>query len=162
MYLPKHFAEDRIEVLHEAIRQIELATLVTLGSGGLVATHLPVILDPSAGQFGTLYCHVARANPQWRDHATDTQALAIMLGPHTYISPRWYETKRETGRVVPTWNYLAVHVYGTLRTFDEPDRLRQHVEQLTDHHEANHPYPWQVSDAPTDFVEGLLKGIVGL
>lgn len=161
VYLPKHFAEDRIEVLHEAIRRTELATLVTFGAGGLFATHLPVVLDHSAGPFGTLYCHVARANPQWRDYAADTQVLAMFLGPHTYISPRWYETKRETGRVVPTWNYLAVHAYGTLRTFDEPDRLRQHVEQLTSQHEGKRPDPWRVADAPPNFVDGLLKGIVG-
>jgi transcriptional regulator len=162
VYLPKHFAEERIEVLHEAIRRTELATLVTMGANGLFATHLPVLLDPSAGPFGTLYGHIARANPQWRDLASDTQALAIFLGPHTYISPRWYATKRETGRVVPTWNYLAVHAYGTVRTFDDPDQLRRHVEQLTDHHEGKRPDPWRVSDAPPDYVDGLLKGIVGL
>ncbi len=124
MYIPPHFSEQRTEVLHDAIARMGLATLVTLGSAGLQATHLPLLLDPSAGPLGTLYGHVARANPQWRDHTTDVEALAIFLGPDAYVSPSWYATKRQTGRVVPTWNYLTVHVYGSLQTFDDPVRLR--------------------------------------
>src|SRR6266849_692463 len=124
MYLPKHFAEARVEVLHETIATSRLATLVTLGSGGLMATHLPLLLGPADGELGTLYGHVARGNPQWRDYDSNVEALAIFLGPEAYVSPSWYATKAETGRVVPTWNYLTVHVYGRLQTYDDPARLR--------------------------------------
>lgn len=158
MYVPRHFAEERLEVLHAAIERIALATLVSLGEEGLLATHLPMVLDPTVGEYGTLYGHVARGNPHWRHDTTQVQALAIFLGPVAYISPAWYATKRETGRVVPTWNYLTVHAYGTVHTFEEPHRLRAHVERLTALHDAE----WRVSDAPEDFIAGMLKGIVGL
>ena len=162
MYVPKHFAEERTEVLHAAIARTGLATLVTLAPDGLVATHLPLVLDGTAGPLGTLYGHVARGNPQWRDFDPNVDALAIFLGPEAYISPSWYATRRETGRVVPTWNYLTVHAYGSLRTFDDPDGLRAHVTRLTDRQEAERDDRWRVSDAPDDFVDGMLKGIVGL
>lgn len=162
MYVPRHFAEERIDVLHAAIARTGLATLVTLGDRGLLATHLPLVLDSDAGPFGTLYGHVARGNSQWRDHVASVDALAIFLGPDAYISPNWYATKRENGRVVPTWNYLAVHAYGPLQTYDDPHRLRAHVERLTKLHESGRADPWHVSDAPAEYVDGLLKGIVGL
>lgn len=162
MYVPRHFAEERIEVLHAVIERVGLATLVSLGSTGLQATHLPMVLDREMGQFGTLFGHVSRANPQWRDRVETTESLAIFLGPEAYVSPSWYGTKRETGRVVPTWNYLTVHVYGHLRTFEEPSRLRQHVERLTERQEAGRQDRWSVSDAPEEYIESMLKGIVGL
>ncbi len=162
MYLPRHFAEDRVEVLHQAMQQAGLATLVTLGADGLTATHLPLLLDPSAGPYGTLRGHVARANGQWRDASPDVQALVIFMGPQAYVSPAWYASKRENGRVVPTWNYLAVHAYGPLRSFDDPVRLREHVTRLTTRQEAARPDPWQVTDAPQDYVEGLIRAIVGV
>jgi transcriptional regulator len=162
VYLPRHFAEERAEVLHAAIQRAEFGTLVTLGSEGLIATHLPLLLEPAEGELGTLYAHVARGNPQWRDHVPGVQALAIFLGPHAYVSPAWYPTTRETGKTVPTWNYLAVHAYGPLRTFDDPGRLRPHVERLTRRQESARPEPWDVSDAPDDFLDGMLKGIVGI
>ena len=162
MYVPKHFAEERTEVLHAAIERTGLATLVTLGANGLQASHLPLILDRNAGPLGTLYGHVARGNPQWQDCVPTVEALAIFLGPDAYISPSWYATKRETGRVVPTWNYLTVHVYGPLQTFDDPARLREQVERLTERQEAGRDDRWRVSDAPAAFVETMLKGIVGL
>jgi len=162
MYVPKHFAEERSEVLHAAIARTGLATLVTLGPDGLIATHLPLLLDVTAGPLGTLYGHVARGNPQWRDFNPTVDALAIFLGPEAYVSPSWYATKRENARVVPTWNYLTVHAYGSLRTFDDADRLRAHVTRLTDRQEAPRDDRWRVSDAPGDFVDGMLKGIVGL
>lgn len=161
MYLPEPFAEERLDVLHGAVEQAGLATLVTVGSAGLVATHLPLLLDRRAGAYGTLYGHLARANPQWRD-AEGTQALVIFLGPEAYVSPSWYATKQESGRVVPTWNYLAVHGYGPLHTYADPQRLRAHVERLTARHESRQPAPWQVSDAPEDFLAGMLRGIVGI
>jgi transcriptional regulator len=163
MYVPRHFAEDRLEVLHATIAQTGLATLVTLGADGLTATHLPLVLDPAAGELGTLYGHVALGNPQWREFDPTVQALAMFLGPEAYVSPSWYATKQETGKVVPTWNYLTVHAYGTLRTFDDPERLRAHVERLTLRQEGpKGDAAWHVSDAPADFVDGMLKGIVGL
>jgi transcriptional regulator len=158
MYVPRHFAEERLEVLHSAIEGIGLATLVSLGADGLIATHLPMLLDGRAGQFGTLYGHVARGNAQWREHDSRVEALAIFLGPEAYVSPSWYATKRETGKVVPTWNYLTVHAYGTLSTFEEPERLRRHVEGLT----LTHDSEWRLSDAPPEYIDGMLKGIVGL
>jgi len=161
MYVPKQFAEDRLEVLHATIARTGLATLVTLGADGLIATHLPLVLDPQAGPFGTLFGHVARGNPQWRDHMASVEALAIFLGPEAYVSPSWYATKRETGKVVPTWNYLTVHAYGSLMIYEDPRRLREHVERLTERQEAHRQDRWRLSDAPEEFVEGLLKGIIG-
>jgi transcriptional regulator len=159
MYVPRHFAEERTEVLHAAIEQAEFGTLVTLGAEGLIATHLPLVLEPAAGPLGTLYGHVARANSQWRDHVEDVQALAIFLGPHAYVSPAWYATP---SKVVPTWNYLAVHAYGPLRTYDDPVRLRTHVERLTRRQESSRDQPWELAGQPDDFVASMLDAIVGV
>jgi transcriptional regulator len=161
MYLPSHFREDRVPEMHEAIRQARLATLVTFGSEGIEANHVPMLLDPEPAPFGRLWGHLSRANPAWRRARPDAQALAIFLGPEAYISPSWYATKRQTGKVVPTWNYLAVHAYGPVRFIDEPERLLTLVTQLTDRHEAQRPEPWKVSDAPADYIAGMLEGIVG-
>src|SRR4029079_18246139 len=121
MYLPKSFAEDRLPVLHDAIRAAGLATLVTVTAEGPVASHIPMLLDAGSGERGTLLGHVARANPQWRDTIAGTPALAIFLGPDAYVSPTWYPSKQETGKVVPTWNYIAIHAYGPPTFFDDPD-----------------------------------------
>jgi transcriptional regulator len=161
LYAAAHFKEDRVEILHRAIREAGLATLVTHTSAGLVATHLPLLLDADAGPNGTLLGHVARANPHWRA-AVDGDALATFLGPNAYVTPSWYATKRETGKVVPTWNYVAVHAYGPVRFFDDPDRLLALVTRLTEAHEAGRAPPWAVSDAPPDFVRAMVKGIVGV
>ncbi len=161
MYLPPQFREDRVPVLHEAIRQAALGTLVTLAPDGLVASHIPMLIDPEPAPFGTLRGHLSRANPQWRDVTPGVQALAIFLGPDAYVTPAWYATKRQTGKVVPTWNYVAIHAYGPVRFFDDPDRLLALVTELTDAHERGRPDPWAVSDAPAEFVQGMLKGIVG-
>ena len=161
MYLPPDFKEERVPVLHEAIRQAALGTLVTLGEAGLEASHVPMLIDPEPAPYGTLTGHVSRANPQWRRSAADVQALAIFLGPDAYISPAWYATKRQTGKVVPTWNYVAIHAYGALRFFEDAERLLRLVTRLTETHEAGRPEPWAVSDAPAEFVRGMLKGIVG-
>jgi transcriptional regulator len=162
MYLPAHFAEPRLDVLQEAIRASGLATLVTAGPGGLDASHLPFMLDPTPGPLGRLIGHLARANPQWQEPAGSQEALAIFLGPDAYVTPSWYVTKRETGKVVPTWNYLAIHAHGRLNFIRDPDRLLEIVTRLTDRHEATRPSPWTVSDAPTEYVETLLKEIVGI
>ena len=161
MYLPKDFREDRVPALHEAIRQIALATLVTLGPDGVEASHVPMLIDPEPAPFGTLRGHLARANPQWRRLAAGTQSLAIFLGPETYITPSWYATKRASGKVVPTWNYVAVHAYGALRIVDDAAWLLALVTRLTATHEAGRAQPWAVSDAPADYIAVMVKNIVG-
>jgi transcriptional regulator len=162
MYVPTHFAEDRKDVLHAAMRAARLATLVTLTADGLIASHVPMLLDDDAGAgpHGTLVGHLARANPQ-ATAAPIGEALVIFTGPDAYISPSWYATKREHGRVVPTWNYVAIHAYGTLELFDDAARLHTLVSRLTDHKETPRAAPWAVTDAPAPFIQGQLKGIVG-
>ena len=125
-----------------------------------MATPLPLILDETEGELGTLYGHIARANPQWKTDAGE--AMAIFMGPDAYVTPSWYATKQETGKVVPTWNYIAVHAYGPVEFFDEPERLLEAVTRLTRLHEADRPEPWAVTDAPADFIEAQLRGIVGV
>ncbi len=159
MYTPQAFLEDRIDVLHDAIRGGGLATLVTLSSDGLIASHIPLLLDPEPAPYGTLIGHLARPNPQAR--GAIGEALAIFLGPESYISPSWYATKRETGKVVPTWNYVAVHAYGPLEFIDDPDGVREIVTRLTERHEGSRAAPWAVSDAPEDFIASMLRAIIG-
>ena len=151
MYVPDHFREDRPEVLHDAVRQIGFATLVTQG---LEANHLPMLLAD-----GVLRGHVARANPVWKQGAGE--ALAIFLGPHAYVSPNWYPSKSETGKAVPTWNYLTVHARGTIVWMQDPGWLRAHVTALSNTHEAGRENPWAIGDAPAGYVDGLLRAIVG-
>jgi transcriptional regulator len=162
MYLPKQFEETRVDVLHTFIRESGFATVVTVADGALNANHLPLLLDPTPEPFGTLHGHVARANRMWHDTAPEVDALAVFHGPEIYISPSLYPTKRETGKVVPTWNYVVVHAYGRIRFYEDPDRLLDHVQQLTNHHEGGRPEPWRVSDAPDEYVAAQLRGIVGL
>ncbi|HJT06834.1 MAG TPA: FMN-binding negative transcriptional regulator [Stellaceae bacterium] len=161
MYLPKDFKEERVPAMHEAIRQARLGTLITLGPDGMEASHIPMLVDPEPAPFGTLKGHIARANPQWRRATSGVQALAVFLGPDAYITPAWYETKRQSGKVVPTWNYVAVHAYGSLEFYEDADRLLALVTRLTETHEAGRAQPWAVSDAPKDFIAGMLKAIVG-
>jgi transcriptional regulator len=162
MYVPKHFEETRIEILHELIRAHPLAALVTLTPDGLAANHIPFEIDPEPAPFGTLRGHVARANSLWRDFSREVQALAIFQGPETYISPSWYPTKQETGRVVPTWNYAVVHAHGPLRAIEDRSWLREFVERLTNRHEASRSAPWKVTDAPAAYIDQQLGAIVGL
>ena len=162
MYLPSHFEETRVEVLHRLIREHSLGTLVTLGSEGLNANHIPFEIEPTPAPFGTLKGHVARGNPVWRDFSEDVEALLIFRGPQAYITPSWYQTKKETGKVVPTYNYLAVHAYGPMRVVEDRAWLRNLVERLTDRHEAARPVPWKVTDAPDDYIEAMLRAIVGI
>lgn len=162
MYIPTHFDQPRIEVLHELIRARPLATLVTLSAGGLVANHIPLLLAADAGALGTLRGHVARSNPIWSDFAKDVEVLAIFHGPDAYITPSWYPTKAETGKVVPTWNYAVAHAYGALRAIDDAAWLRAHLETLTAHHEAAFPAPWHLSDAPREFAEKLIGAVIGI
>jgi transcriptional regulator len=162
MYLPGHFAETRTEVLHAAIREAGLATLVTTGPGGLDACHLPLLLEPAPAPLGALVGHVARSNPIWREAHPAVEALVIFLGPDAYVTPSWYATKRETGRVVPTWNYVAIHALGRVRFFHDRDRLVDVVTRLTDRQERPRPAPWKVDDAPADYVDAMLAQIVGV
>jgi transcriptional regulator len=161
MYAPAHFREERLAVLHEAIGQARLATLVTLGGGGLEASHIPVLLEADEGENGTLYGHLARGNPQWKTASTSVPALMIFMGPDAYISPSWYAEKAKNGKVVPTWNYVTVHATGDLEFFEEKDRLLSLVTSLTEKHESQRAQPWAVSDAPADYIDAHLKGIVG-
>jgi transcriptional regulator len=161
MYVPKHFQETRVEVLHDHIRAHPLGAIVVAAANGLDADHIPLEIDPDPAPLGTLRGHVARANPLWRD-AHAAQALVIFQGPSTYVSPAWYPTKAETAKVVPTWNYAVVHAHGTLRFIDDRAWLRDFVTRLTDRHEAGRPEPWKVSDAPDDYVESMVGGIIGL
>ena len=131
MYVPSHFAETRIEVLHGLIRNHPFGALVVLASGGLDANHIPFEIDPEPAPLGTLRGHVARANTMWKDFSAQVDALVIFQGPHTYVSPAWYATKKEHGKVVPTWNYAVVHARGPLRVIDDRVWLRHFFEQLT-------------------------------
>jgi transcriptional regulator len=162
MYVPAHFEETRTEVLHRLIREHSQAVLVTLGSGGLAANHIPFELDPDPAPFGTLRGHVARANPVWQDFSKDMEALVVFQGPQAYISPSWYETKKQTGKVVPTYNYIVVHAHGALRVVQDQAWLRALVERLTNRFEGQRTEPWRVSDAPGEFVDKMLGAIVGL
>jgi transcriptional regulator len=162
MYLPKHFEESRVQTLHELIRAYPLGALVVLTARGLDANHIPFEVDPEPAPFGTLRGHIARANPLWRDFSREVEALAIFQGPGTYISPSWYRTKRETAKVVPTWNYAVVHAHGALQFIDDRAWLRAFVEKLTNRHEAERRDPWKVTDAPPDYIEQQLGAIVGL
>ena len=162
MYNPAHFREERTEVLHQLMREHSLATLVTLGRDGLLATHLPLALGLDPAPLGTLRGHVARTNPQWSDSLAGTDALVIFQGPSAYVTPSWYATKNETGKVVPTYNYIVVHAHGPLATFDDAARLEANVRALTDHHEAAFPERWSVDHAPAAYIAGMLKGIVGI
>jgi transcriptional regulator len=161
MYLPPQFREDDVPSLHAAIREIAFGTLVTLGADGLVASHVPMLVDPEPAPYGTLLGHVARANPQWEGARSDIEALAMFVGPNAYVTPSWYPTKRETGKVVPTWNYVAIHAYGPVQFFDDADRLLALVTRLTETHEAPRAAPWAVSDAPPAFVSSMVRAIVG-
>lgn len=162
MYIPSHFAEPRVDVLHQLVRAHPLATLVTLSSSGLNANHIPLHLSPEPSPLGTLRGHVARANPLWRDSVEGVETLAIFQGPDAYISPSWYPTKLETGKGVPTWNYAVAHAYGTLRVMDDPAWLRPHLEALTGQNEARFPEPWHVDDAPPDYLEKMIGAVVGI
>lgn len=162
MYIPKQFEEVRVDVMHELIRAYPLTTLVTHSSNGLNANHIPFYLSQSPTPYGTLQGHIARANPLLEEIAEGIEALAIFHGPDYYITPSWYATKKETGEVVPTWNYAVVHAYGFLRVVDNASWLCAQLDALTDHNEASFPEPWAVSDAPPEYIEKIMAAIVGV
>ena len=161
MYTPPAFRDDDLASMHATMRAASLSNLVTATEEGLIATPLPLILNETEGEHGVLYGHLAKANPQWKS-APMGDAMAIFMGPDAYITPSWYATKQETGKVVPTWNYVAVHAYGPVEFFHDPERLLDAVTRLTGLHEAPRTRPWAVGDAPDDFIAAQLRGIVGL
>jgi transcriptional regulator len=162
MYNPRFFAETRIDVMHALIEVHPLGALVRIGADGLDADHIPFEIAPAGpdAPYGVLRAHVARANPICREDGA--AAMVLFQGPSAYISPDLYELKRENGKVVPTWDYAVVHAHGRIRTIDDPAWLLSLVERLTERHESTRPQPWKVSDAPRDYIDAMLKAIVGI
>jgi transcriptional regulator len=161
MYNPEAFREEDRDEIAAMIRSCGLATFVTNSSHGLIATPVPMFFAANEGEHGVLYGHISKANPQWKESSTE-EALVIFLGPNAYITPSWYASKAETGRVVPTWNYVAVHAYGPVEFYDDRERLLEVVAHLTNSHEVNRPNSWSVHDAPAEYLEGQLRAIVGV
>lgn len=162
MYVPKHNEVLDTALMHDLMRSHPLGAWVTHDDGGLAANHIPFLLDPSRGEFGTLMGHVARANPVWQSFSKSVDSLVIFQGPQAYVTPSWYPAKREHGRVVPTWNYVVVHAHGMPRVIEDRDWLVRHVEQQTSVRESGQEMPWKVTDAPTDFIDAMLRAIVGI
>lgn len=160
MYRPTAFRQDDLPTLHAQIDSTGLALLTSNGPTGLQASHLPLLLVAEEGEFGTLYGHFARANPHWQD-LEGQEALAVFAGPDAYVHPGWYPGKAEHGQVVPTWNYIAVHAWGPVETFDDPERLLDLLTRLTARHEAGQQRPWSLEDAPAEYLERMLRAIVG-
>ena len=161
MYVPQHFREERPDVLARAIRDIQFALFVTAVDGKYFASHLPTVLKQANGAF-TLEAHVARANEHWKALSSRPNSLAVFQGPQTYVSPSWYESKRQHGKVVPTWNYVVVHAHGRLETVADRDWLLAHIGDLVAANESGRAQPWALSDAPADFIDAMSRGIVGL
>jgi len=161
MYTPRSFAIDDLQQMQQHMLDTRLAMVVTHGAQGLQASHLPLLLRPNEGPNGTLYGHFARANSQWKELQEGAEALVIFAGADAYVSPGFYPGKAEHGKVVPTWNYVAVHAYGTAQVITDAEPLLDLVSALTDRHEAGRAQPWKVADAPADYIDGMLKAIVG-
>lgn len=162
MYVPKHFEERDVGVLHALIRSHPLGAWVTEADSTLVVNHMPFLIDPARGQYGALVGHVARANPIWKSFSRNVPSVIIFQGPQSYITPSWYPTKHASGKAVPTWNYAVVHAHGMPHVIEDKEWLRKHVTRLTDLHESERAIPWSVSDAPSDYIDALLNGIVGI
>lgn len=164
MYQPPQFREERPDVLHAAIRAHPLGLLTCNGPDGPLANPVPFLLDAPEDGPATLRAHLARANPAWKAIAEtpDTPVLVVFQGPQAYVTPSWYETKRETGKVVPTWNYVMVQARGRAAVIEDPDWLRGQIGELTDTHEANRADRWKVEDAPEPFIRAQIRGIVGI
>lgn len=165
MYTPAHFAETRPELLHQILRSHPLGMLVTQGPDGLDANHIPFEFDAAAGTpggLGLLTGHVARANPVWQHNPSGTPVLVVFRGAEAYVSPSWYPSKHQHHRQVPTWNYEVVHAHGLLQVHDDARTVRGIVARLTRHHEAAEPRPWKMGDAPPDFIDTLVRAIVGI
>jgi transcriptional regulator len=162
MYLPTHFAETRPEELSRIIREHPLGALVTHGTSGLDADHLPFEFDPQVGTHGLLSAHVARANPLWQRCPTGTPVMVIFGGAQAYISPSWYPSKHEAHRQVPTWNYEVVHAHGVLTVHDDERFARGIIARLTRRHEAAEPKPWKMGDSAPEYIDSMVRNIVGI
>ena len=162
MYIPAHFAIKNPQDLHAIVRDHPLGALVTMGPDGLDANHIPFELDVTQGEHGLLTAHVARANPVWQQCKDGADVLVIFRGNESYISPNWYPSKHETHRQVPTWNYEVVHVHGRLTVMDEEKVVRGVVARLTREHEMTEPRPWKMGDSPPDYIDRMLRAIVGI
>jgi transcriptional regulator len=162
VYTPAHFLEARDGELHRLLRTHPLGMLVTHGTQGLDANHVPFLLDPDRGEHGTLLAHVARANPVWQQVEDGDAVLVVFRGAQGYVSPNWYPSKQEHHRHVPTWNYEVVHAHGRIRIRDDATFVRGVVARLTREHEASQPRPWKMGDAPADYIADLVTKIVGL
>ena len=162
MYIPPHFSQTQPEHLHRFIRTHPLGVLVTSGPGGLDADHIPFEFDPATGPSGTLLAHVARANPLWQRCPSGTAVMVIFRGADAYVSPNWYPSKHEAHRQVPTWNYEVVHAHGTLTVRDDERFVRGLVARLTRHHEAAEPKPWKMGDSAPEFIDDMLRKVVGI
>lgn len=162
MYLPAAFREENLETLHALMRAHPLATLITAGAGGLLANLVPFTLVPEATEKGTLRAHIAKANSQVEALKTAAETLVVFQGPEAYITPSWYASKQEHGRVVPTWNYVVVQARGVPRVIDDQDWLRAQITALTVSQEQNRPAPWSVTDAPEPFITGQINAIIGI
>ncbi len=162
MYQPPHFREDRIEVQHDLIRAHPLGLLITSGPSGLLANPVPFLVYSDTSERGTLRAHLARGNPHWKELAAVEQCLVVFQGPQQYVSPAWYPTKQETGKVVPTWNYVMVHAWGRPQVIEDAAWLRRQLDDLTLLKEGAHPGAWKVDDAPPEYVVAQMKGIVGV
>jgi transcriptional regulator len=162
MYQPPHFREDDLATQHQLIRAHPLGLLITASAGGPVANPVPIHLDAGASEKGVLRLHLAKANGQWRDIQDGAPVLAVFQGANSYVTPSWYQTKQETGKVVPTWNYAIVQVRGPARVIDDADWLLAQINAITGQHEGGREKPWAVHDAPDDFIRMQLKGIIGV
>lgn len=162
MHQPAHFREERLDVMHGLMRQYPFAGLIALENGSLSANHLPLALHPELSAKGTLRGHVARGNSLWQQHDPSHEALAIFQGPQHYVTPSWYGSKEVHGRVVPSWNYAVVHAYGALKIVQDSAWIAAHLTELTSRHEADRTVPWKPSDAPEDYIDGMMKGLVGI
>jgi transcriptional regulator len=162
MYRPAAFREDRLEVMHALIREHALGTLVTAGPQGLQANHIPCLIDPAASRNGTLLAHLARANEQLVALRDGAETLVIFQGPASYVTPSWYASKAEHHKVVPTYNYVTVHAWGTPRVHDDAVWIRDQIGRLTAAHEQSRVTPWAVEDAPEDFIAAQMRAIVGV
>jgi transcriptional regulator len=162
MYQPPHFREEDLATQHALIRAHPLGLLVTSGTAGLLANPVPFHLDAAASEKGTLRLHLARANGQWKDIRDGASVLTVFQGADSYVTPSWYATKQETGKVVPTWNYAIVQARGTARIVEDADWLLAQIEAITGQHEGERAAPWAVTDAPDDFIRAQLKGIIGV
>lgn len=162
MYTPTHFEQPRIDAMHALMRAYPLATLITQGPGGLCANHIPMHLSEAPPPNGLLSCHVPRANSVWHEAGASMEALVVFQGPDAYVTPSWYPSKKEHGKVVPTWNYAVVHAHGQIRVMDSAPWLKAHLEQLTAQQEAPLAHPWALADAPSDFTEKLFATLVGM